>query len=240
MENLGKKIHQNVKKLLTVGAFVGTAAMGFSKESGKTIEKDLASNINTTIAHNGPESNIGVVTDNVQETAQQTLVNTQIEFKTAIADLQKRFAHDPVMLQKINEISDLSQKAAVFATGFMKDRMEGLDTAKVQEYITDAIDAAKSPESPMFFKENAALKDLDGQLLGSVIHQTGFNGSENHLADGIIVSKTQTMDALLNGQDDIMSRLIAYNIKFIAEKAGVKTPNSMDQAVNNVDNLASR
>ena len=41
MENFGKKIHQNVKKLLTVGAFVGTAAMGFSKESGKTIEKTL-------------------------------------------------------------------------------------------------------------------------------------------------------------------------------------------------------
>ncbi|HQV65018.1 MAG TPA: hypothetical protein PKZ56_02200 [Candidatus Paceibacterota bacterium] len=239
MENFGKKIHQNVKKLLTVGAFVGTAAMGFSKESGKTIEKDLVSDINTTIAHNGPESNIGVVT-NVQETARQTLVNTQVEFKTAIADLQKRFAHDPVMLQKINEISDLSQKAAVFATSFMKDQMEGLDTAKVQEYITDAIDAAKSPESPMFFKENAALKDLDGQLLGSVVFQAGFNVDKNHPADDIIVSKSEIANALLNGQNDIMSRLIADNIKFIAENAGVKTPNSIDQAVNNVDNLASR
>lgn len=228
------------KKLLTVGAFVGTAATGFAKESGKTIEKDLASNINTTIAYNGPESNIGVVTDNVQETAQQTLVNTQVEFKTAIADLQKKFAHDPIKLQKINEISDLSEKAAVFATGFMKDRMEGLDTAKVQEYITDAIDAAKSPESPLFFKENAALKDLDGQMLGGLTYQAGFNTDKMHPADDIIVSKSETANALIGGQNDIMSRLVADNIKFIAEKAGVKTPNSMDQAVNNVDNLASR
>lgn len=227
MENFGKK----VKNLVTTGLFVGTSLAGFTKEAPKTVEKDLASKLNTTIAYNGPESNIGVITNNQeQESARQTLINTQTEFNTAIAGLKKTFAYDAVMMEKLNEISDLSQKVSVFTAGFMKDRMENLDSEKVQEYITDAIEFATSKESPMFFKENAVLEDFKDAMLGSVVYQDGFNTENDHPAGSIIVSKGQTANASFGGQGNIFSRLIADNIKHIAENAGVKFTPSSDQS----------
>lgn len=226
MENFGNKI----KEIVTAGAFVGASLTGFSKEAPKTVEKDLASKINTTIAYNAPESNIGVVTNNVeQESARQTLINTQAEFNTVIAGLKKTFAHDAVMLEKINEISDLSQKVSVFTAGFMKDRMENLDSEKVQEYITDAIEFATSKESPMFFKENTVLEDFKDAMLGSVVYQDGFNTENDHPAGSIIVSKGQTANASFGGQGNIFSRLIADNIKYIAENAGVNNQNTTNE-----------
>ena len=130
------------------------------------------------------------------------------------------------MAQHLAEIADASEKATVFAQGFMKDRMDQLDSAKTEEYKADAIDFAHSDRS-MFAKEFSSMQTLGTEtMLGGLVAQEGFDvGKEVPTGPGVI-QKTETAKAFLVGQNNILERLIATNIDFIAKKAAMDNINN--------------
>lgn len=224
---------KNLKKLFAAGLFTGAALTGLSKES-KTAE-DIATTLNGTISFHAPEAKINVVASDTEkvktpkqefEAAQVNLLETQMEFKGTIAELQKKFAYDPTISQHLAEIADASEKATVFAQGFMKDRMDQLDSAKTEEYKADAIDFAHSDRS-MFAKEFSSMQTLGTEtMLGGLVAQEGFDvGKEVPTGPGVI-QKTETAKAFLVGQNNILERLIATNIDFIAKKAAMDNINN--------------
>lgn len=258
MENFGKKI----KSLLTTGLLVGTAASTMAKDAPKTVEK-ITPDTNKSTTYKAPASKMDAATtisyadavksmeasnspDAKLEKAKLSLALTQAEFKSAHAHLLKIFAHDKVVTEKLNQIKDYYLKLSVFSNDFLDGKSDDLqDTTKFNALLDAAKDYSRDIKTNSG-KDAQILKDIMGLNVGTLDNPAGYNGDKDINGNAQVgapqVSKDQTTRALWVGEnnDNIVDRLLEKYFTVIKENAAKEKSNSMDQAVNNINNLASK
>lgn len=246
------------KKEAVMAATIVTAATAMGQGAPKTADK-LTEGINKTIAYSAPESKVQAVSftdakNNLEtkkslkqelEEAQANLIKTQLEFQTAHAKLLEKFKHDGFTTNLLNDISDYDKKISLFVKGFLNGRTASIDdladSTNIQKYIAAAKDFSRDERSTTTWKETESLETLTKGVLGSLIYQEGY-GTDGNLGS-TIVTKDQVERTLWSGDNNIIDRLIEAEIMVYAKKAQLEKQNTMDLAVNNVnnlDNLASK
>lgn len=247
-----------LKKMFGIGAGLSIAAGAAAQEAPKTVDK-LTTETTKTISYKAPSKSIEAVSytdakNNLEtkkslkqelDEAQANLIKTQLEFQNAHAKLLEKFKHDGFTTNLLNDISDYDKKISLFVKGFLNGRTASIDdladSTNIDKYIAAAKVFVRDDKSTTTWKEAKSLDELTKGVLGSLIYQEGY-GTDGNLGS-TIVTKDQVERALWSGDNNIIDRLIEAEIMVYAKKAQLEKQNSMDLAVNNVnnlDNLASK